>query len=280
MHILRWLLVRPVVLVAVLALITILLNWIVAGQQPEQEGYSADGEQKTEYVAVDDTDKATQLKANDAADDKSDADAPAVAEESESGQASKQGLLANVDDADSMGTSAGAAVAATTTEQSNASNEAQAITQETDNTGEAMAVQVKSKADASEDPQQAQSEQSAEQSAEQTATQVKVAKEEAGEGSSKADLLRAAREAYWSEEFDRSVDFYNSLLEVDAQPAYKGELANVYWKQGKNQQAVDLYAEIASWMAEQGRTEELISIKVYADLVDPDKAAEIGQYLD
>ncbi|PID50111.1 MAG: hypothetical protein CR991_03210 [Proteobacteria bacterium] len=93
------------------------------------------------------------------------------------------------------------------------------------------------------------------------------------------DLLLAAREAYWSDEFDRSVGFYQSLLKLDDHPAYKGELANVYWKQGKNQEAVDLYAEIAGWMAEQGRMAELMGIKVYADSVDPEKAAQIGQYL-
>ncbi len=93
------------------------------------------------------------------------------------------------------------------------------------------------------------------------------------------DLLLAAREAYWSDEFDRSVGFYQSLLKLDDHPAYKGELANVYWKQGKNQKAVDLYAEIAGWMAEQGRMAELMGIKVYADSVDPEKAAQIGQYL-
>ena len=269
MHILRWLFVRPVVLVSVLALITILLNWIVAGQQPEKDKQSVAGEQKTEYVAVDDeapqnndkadTDKTTQTEASHAVDNESDTATGAATEAA--GQATKQGLLANVDDAD---------------------NEAQAVTQETDAVGEAMAVQTQSDAESSADQeqQQTQSDSSSTGASDDQAAQAKTTADEAGGDSSAADLLRAAREAYWSKEFDRSVDFYNSLLELDPQPAYKGELANVYWKQGKNQQAVDLYTEIASWMAEQGRTDELISIKVYADLVDPDKAAEIGQYLD
>lgn len=96
------------------------------------------------------------------------------------------------------------------------------------------------------------------------------------ENSSAEDLLLAAREAYWSGEYDRSVSFYQSLLKKDNKPDYKGELANVYWKQGKSMEAVTLYAEIAPWLAEQGRMSELQSIKVYADVVDPTKAAEIG----
>lgn len=96
------------------------------------------------------------------------------------------------------------------------------------------------------------------------------------ENSSVEDLLLAAREAYWSGEYDRSVGFYQSLINKDNKPDYKGELANVYWKQGKSTEAVSLYAEIAPWLAEQGRMTELQSIKVYADVVDPNKGAEIG----
>ncbi|MFZ1343389.1 tetratricopeptide repeat protein [Thiothrix eikelboomii] len=109
-----------------------------------------------------------------------------------------------------------------------------------------------------------------------TATANQAAGQAVNENSSAEDLLLAAREAYWSGEYDRSVSFYQSLLKKDNQPDYKGELANVYWKQGKSTEAVSLYAEIAPWLAEQGRVAELQSIKVYADVVDPTKAAEIG----
>lgn len=110
-----------------------------------------------------------------------------------------------------------------------------------------------------------------------TATAVAATDAQAvNENSSVEDLLLAAREAYWSGEYDRSVGFYQSLLKKDNKPDYKGELANVYWKQGKSAEAVGLYAEIAPWLAEQGRVTELQSIKVYADVVDPAKAAEIG----
>lgn len=109
-----------------------------------------------------------------------------------------------------------------------------------------------------------------------TATAATTDSSAVNENSSAEDLLLAAREAYWSGEYDRSVGFYQSLLKKDNKPDYKGELANVYWKQGKSAEAVGLYAEIAPWLAEQGRVTELQSIKVYADVVDPNKAAEIG----
>lgn len=108
------------------------------------------------------------------------------------------------------------------------------------------------------------------------ASTAEAASQAVNENSSAEDLLLAAREAYWSGEYDRSVGFYQSLLKKENKPDYKGELANVYWKQGKSTEAVTLYAEIAPWLAEQGRMAELQSIKVYADVVDPNKAAEIG----
>lgn len=109
-----------------------------------------------------------------------------------------------------------------------------------------------------------------------TATTAATDAQAVNDSSSVENLLLAAREAYWSGEYDRSVGFYQSLLKKDNKPDYKGELANVYWKQGKSTEAVGLYAEIAPWLAEQGRITELQSIKVYADVVDPTKAAEIG----
>ncbi|MGB1011422.1 MAG: hypothetical protein ACPGVP_17020, partial [Thiolinea sp.] len=100
------------------------------------------------------------------------------------------------------------------------------------------------------------------------------------DASSDHDLLHAAREAYWSEDFDRSVEFYQSLLQRGNQPEYKGELANVFWKQGKSAEAVALYAEIAPWLREQNRMSELRNIKVYADLIDPAKGEEITAWLE
>lgn len=99
--------------------------------------------------------------------------------------------------------------------------------------------------------------------------------ETAQQATSAADLLRAAREAYWSNDYARSEGFYKELLAIEDLPEHKGELANVYWKANKANEAADLYLEIAPWLSSQGRIEELVNIKLYMDMVDPAKAKQL-----
>ncbi|WGZ93938.1 MAG: hypothetical protein QJT81_19465 [Candidatus Thiothrix putei] len=95
-----------------------------------------------------------------------------------------------------------------------------------------------------------------------------------------ADMLRAAREAYWANELDRAVGLYNDLLKQTPDSLeYKGELANVYWKQGNAQQAATLFAEVAPKLAEQGRVTEALNMKLYVDMVNPDLAKQIDAAL-
>ncbi|QLQ33028.1 MAG: tetratricopeptide repeat protein [Candidatus Thiothrix singaporensis] len=95
-----------------------------------------------------------------------------------------------------------------------------------------------------------------------------------------ADLLRAAREAYWSNELDNAVEFYTSLLkQAPDSIEYKGELANVYWKQGNAKKAAELFTEIAPKLAAQGRTTEAFNMKLYVDMVDPELAKQIDAAL-
>ena len=97
---------------------------------------------------------------------------------------------------------------------------------------------------------------------------------------SEADLLRAAREAYWSNELDSAVGFYTSLLTQQPDSIeYKGELANVYWKQGKAHEAAQLFTEIAPKLAAQGRVTEAFNMKLYVDMVDPELAKQIDAAL-
>lgn len=97
---------------------------------------------------------------------------------------------------------------------------------------------------------------------------------------SEADLLRAAREAYWSNELDSAVGFYTSLLKQQPDSIeYKGELANVYWKQGKAHEAAQLFTEIAPKLAAQGRVTEAFNMKLYVDMVDPELAKQIDAAL-
>ena len=94
------------------------------------------------------------------------------------------------------------------------------------------------------------------------------------------DLLRSAREAYWANELDRAVGLYTDLLKQTPDSLeYKGELANVYWKQGNGQQAATLFVEIAPQLAAQGRTTEALNMKLYVDMVNPDLAKKLDAAL-
>jgi hypothetical protein len=102
----------------------------------------------------------------------------------------------------------------------------------------------------------------------------------AGTATAETDLLRAAREAYWSNEFDNSIGFYTSLLkQVPDSIQYKGELANVYWKQGDSANASRLYTDIAPLLAAQGRSTEALNMKLYVDAVNPELAKTIDAAL-
>ncbi|UOG93140.1 MAG: hypothetical protein L3K52_05260 [Candidatus Thiothrix sulfatifontis] len=95
-----------------------------------------------------------------------------------------------------------------------------------------------------------------------------------------ADLLRAAREAYWANELDKAVGLYNDLLkQAPDSLEYQGELANVYWKQGNAQQAATLFAEVAPKLAAQGRVTEALNMKLYVDMVNPELAKQIDAAL-
>ena len=96
------------------------------------------------------------------------------------------------------------------------------------------------------------------------------------DANSEADLLRAAREAYWGNEFDNAAGFYTSLLKQSPDSLqYKGELANVFWKQGNSQQAAALFAELAPQLQAQGRSTEANNMRLYVEMVDPALAKTI-----
>jgi tetratricopeptide (TPR) repeat protein len=91
------------------------------------------------------------------------------------------------------------------------------------------------------------------------------------------DLLRAAREAYWSNEYDRAIEFYQVLIQQEPNNlAAQGELANVYWWQGNTQQAADLFSQLAPKLAKQGRQQEALNMKLYVEMVNPALAKSIN----
>lgn len=96
-------------------------------------------------------------------------------------------------------------------------------------------------------------------------------------------LLRAARQAYWdgvntnnTAKLEEAASLYEKLVAQDANPSHKGELANVFWKMENHEKAADLYIEIGPWLKEQNRTIELINMKVYVDITNPEKGKKLG----
>ncbi|OQX06683.1 MAG: hypothetical protein BWK73_30275 [Thiothrix lacustris] len=112
------------------------------------------------------------------------------------------------------------------------------------------------------------------------ATPAQAAPAQQASANAPSDLLRAAREAYWANELDRAVGLYTDLLKQTPDSLdYKGELANVYWKQGNAEQASTLFADIAPKLAAQGRTTEALNMKLYVDMVNPELAKQIDAAL-
>lgn len=285
MHILRWLFLHPVIFAWVLAILAILLNYSVGGDSKEDvhhtegaemteqhadaapdEAHSeaaadVEAEAKQDTAATEEQAAPAEEKASEAA--AAEQAAPAEAKVAEATEVAEQTVETAEADGKAATTAAVAAVATAATAV--ASGEAAA--------GQAEPAQTAATAD---ETTQASSEVTETATAQADAT---VTQDAAPAGTSNDDLLAAAREAYWSNDFERAAEFYQALLARDDQPGYKGELANVYWKQGDSQEAVQLYSDIAVWLKDQGRMAELQNIKVYVDLVDPAVGEKIGELL-
>ncbi|HFC93526.1 MAG TPA: hypothetical protein ENJ51_12020 [Leucothrix mucor] len=94
------------------------------------------------------------------------------------------------------------------------------------------------------------------------------------------DLLLMAREAYWNNGLDEATAIYKQLIQSEPTVVeYKGELGNVYWKQGFPKKATALYAEIALSMIKNGHAERVENMISSIELFHPEKAAEIKKTL-
>lgn len=95
---------------------------------------------------------------------------------------------------------------------------------------------------------------------------------------STAEILLMAREAYWNNGFDEAVELYLQLIKLNpTKLEYKGELGNVYWKQGYPKKAAELYSEIALPMIENGDSDKVANMVGFIGLFYPDRAATIHQ---
>ena len=94
------------------------------------------------------------------------------------------------------------------------------------------------------------------------------------------ELLLMAREAYWNNGLEESAEIYQQLIESNPDVLdYKGELGNVYWRQGYPKKAAALYAEISLPMIEEGNADKVANMVGFIGLFFPEKATEIHNAL-
>ena len=94
------------------------------------------------------------------------------------------------------------------------------------------------------------------------------------------EMLLMAREAYWNNGLDEAAQIYEKLIEVEPKVLeHRGELGNVYWRQGYPKKAAELYSEIAIPMIEQGGKERVANMVGFIGLFYPDRAAEIHKQI-
>lgn len=94
------------------------------------------------------------------------------------------------------------------------------------------------------------------------------------------ELLQMAREAFWNNGLDEAADLYEKLIEVRPNVIeYKGELGNIYWRQGYPKKAAGLYLEVAEPMIESGNSERVANMIGFIGLFYPKKAADLSNKL-
>ncbi|MGB1310428.1 MAG: hypothetical protein ACPG47_04420 [Leucothrix sp.] len=95
------------------------------------------------------------------------------------------------------------------------------------------------------------------------------------------DLLMMAREAYWDNGLDKAAGLYAELITREPTVIeHKGELGNVFWRQGYPKKAAELYADIAEPMIATGNSERVSNMVGFIGLFFPDRAADIRKLLD
>lgn len=98
--------------------------------------------------------------------------------------------------------------------------------------------------------------------------------------SSNEEMLLIAREAYWNNGLDEAAEIYQKLIVLEPNVLdHKGELGNVFWRQGFPKKAAELYSEIAIPMIKEGKGESVANMLGFIGLFYPDRAAQINDHL-
>ena len=170
--------------------------------------------------------------------------------------------------------------AATTAAVSTASEKAEEVVEAVEEVAEVTTeTAVETVTDAATGTTQAETQEVAEST--ETVDTESAAVENEFSGKSSDDLLMMAREAYWDNDLDKAATLYSEL--ITREPAvfeHKGELGNLFWRQGYPKKAAELYAEIAKPMIEGGNGERVSNMVGFIGLFFPEKAASIRTLLD
>jgi len=68
------------------------------------------------------------------------------------------------------------------------------------------------------------------------------------------EMLAAARRAYWNHDLPLSIRHYQALIQAfPNDPDYFGEVGNIYFEQGRNEQAAQAYYEAALLLLARGQ---------------------------
>ncbi len=95
------------------------------------------------------------------------------------------------------------------------------------------------------------------------------------------ELLLMAREAYWNNGLDEAAQIYQQLIHREPQVVeHKGELGNVYWRQGYPKKAAELYSEIAIPLIESGSSDRVSNMVGFIQLFYPDRVEVIMDRLE
>ncbi len=95
------------------------------------------------------------------------------------------------------------------------------------------------------------------------------------------ELLLMAREAYWNNGLDEAAQIYQQLIKREPQVIeHKGELGNVYWRQGYPKKAAELYSEIAIPLIESGSSDRVSNMVGFIQLFYPERVEVIMDRLE
>ena len=266
MEMIRWLLGNRIVQVAWgLGILAVLLAWMFGGSKAGHDTAEVDTHAKTEQVA-------------EAVVSTKEASTSVVAEVEQVAETA----IVDTKTAVAAGTAAVVATAVATTQAVADTSEAAVETvKEAVAPAETAEQVVTTEVETTAEVVEAKVEEAAVEAAATTETSEVVALADGLSEKSSEDLLMMAREAYWNNGLDEAAELYTALIEREPTVIeHKGELGNVFWRQGFPKKAAELYADIAEPMIEKGNGERVSNMVGFIGLFFPERAATIRKLLD